>query len=138
MLNILSKMMLFVCLFTAGVSAETCQYFIGIIPLAGMVPAQLPAVGTPLTCLQVEQALVDQDGQALGFIPARFREPIRLMLERNLQLQFEVTEVYSAPQPGKFITVELWVTTDRPGDLQPLIYALPVDELPPPLLAIED
>ncbi len=138
MLNVLNKIMLFAALFTAGVSAETCQYFIGSIPLAGMVPAQLPAVGTPLTCVQVEQALVDQDGQVVGFIPARFREPIRLMLERNLSLQFEVTERDTAPQPGKFMTVELWVTTDRPQDLQPLIYALPVEERPPPLLAIED
>jgi hypothetical protein len=137
MLNVLRKMMLFAALFTAGVSAETSQYFIGSIPLAGMVPPQFPSVGTALTCQQVEQALVDQDGQVVGFIPARFREPIRRMLERNLPLQFEVTEVYTAPQPGKFITVELWVTTDRPGDLQPLIYALPVED-PSPLLAIED
>lgn len=133
----LIKFILPLSLITATLSAETNQYFLGEFSLAGMVPAVLPQPGARLYCDQVVNPLTDQFAQTVGFIPARFREPIRLMREKGLALLFEVVEVYDRPQPGSFIRVELWVTTDYPEDLQPLIYAIPV-EPSSTLLAVED
>lgn len=133
----LIKFILPLSLITATLSAETNQYYLGEFSLAGMVPALLPQPGTRLYCDQVVNPLTDQFAQAVGFIPARFRNPVRIMREKGLALQFEVVEVYDRPQPGRFIRVELWVTADRPQDLQPLIYAIPI-EPSSTLLAVDD
>lgn len=137
MLKLVSKSVLYAALIVSPVCAEMRQYFLGTFQLAGMVPAKLPALGSRLSCQHTEQSLLDRSQVPAGFIPARFRGPIQGMLDRGLPLQFEVVALSPAPQPGYFLTVELWVITDRPEDLQPLIYALPV-EVPATLLAADE
>jgi len=117
--------------------AEPREYFVGTLNLAGLVPIELPEPGTLLRYQNLEQALTTWNQQTIGYIPRKFRDPLNTMLQVGLELRFEVGHVFADPLPGKFISIEVWVRTEHPEKIQPLIYSIPALERPP-LTAIND
>jgi hypothetical protein len=116
--------------------AESRAYYLGTLNLAGLVPTDLPEPGTQLGYQTTSQALTTVD-QPIGYIPRKFRPAIDQMLEQGLELRIEVSHLFANPLPGKFVSVEIWVTTQNEEKIRPLIYSIPVLE-PPPLTAMND
>lgn len=106
-------------------ATETAHYCLGRIHLAGMVPEKLPVEGSPLHLHSLVQPLLNSEGEPVGYIPSRYLTAVQSMRASGLQLQLEVEHVYRDPLPGKYISVEVWVTTDRPELLRPLLYNIP-------------
>ncbi|MGA0333684.1 MAG: hypothetical protein ACO3N7_08155 [Kiritimatiellia bacterium] len=116
---------------------EMARYSLGRIDLAGMVPGQMPAPGSSLILENPELPVLADPSGAVGFIPTRYREALRRMQAAGLQLELEVLHSYAAPLPGKFLMVEIWVTTEKVEALHPLIYAVPVNGESPEMARLD-
>ena len=120
--------LIFFSLSSVKLQAELRHYFLGVIQLAGMEPDHLAHPGTSLQFEHIEKALLAPNQSEQGYIPRKFREPIQQMHQNGLEVQFEVRHLYENPLPGKFMNVEVWVTTDQPEKLIPLIFSIPAIE----------
>ena len=102
--------------------AEGQRIYLGRIDLAGLPPAELPALGEHLHYTPSEHALTFSEGHIAGYIPAVFRAPIRTMRENGVHLTFHVRHRYAHPTPGKYLDVDIWAETKDESRIRPLTY----------------
>jgi hypothetical protein len=119
----LSIILLFI---TFSVRAETVRISLGVFDSAGDPSGPLPSLGTLLHCESPDEPFLSPAGQEVGYLPAVHREAIRIMQSKGVHLEFEVRHHYAVGKPGRFLQIEVWAETDRPGHLVPLFYSLPV------------
>jgi hypothetical protein len=113
-------------LITFSVRAETVRISLGVFDAAGDPSGPLPSVGSLLRCESQDEPFMSAAGQQVGYLPAVHREAIRTMQSKGVRLEFEIRHRYAVRKPGRFLQIEVWAETDRPGHLVPLFYSLPV------------